>query len=89
MCHKYNNELLVLAEDLGKKLLPAFNTKTGIPEHRVNLKTGKISLETPNTCIAAAGTLILEFGTLSILTNNYTYYNVSKRVLLIYFIRQC
>lgn len=46
------------------------------------MKTGKIYKETPTTCIAAAGTLIVEFGTLSILTNNYTYYNITKRAIL-------
>lgn len=32
----YNNELLTMAEDLGKRLLPAFNTTTGIPHGRVS-----------------------------------------------------
>ena len=31
----YNGELLSLAHDLGKRLLPAFNTQTGIPYARV------------------------------------------------------
>lgn len=31
----YNNELLDLAYDLGKRLLPAFKTRTGIPYARV------------------------------------------------------
>jgi mannosidase alpha-like ER degradation enhancer 1 len=31
----YNGELLKLAYDLGKRLLPAFNTPTGIPFARV------------------------------------------------------
>ncbi|RHY14092.1 hypothetical protein DYB25_001250 [Aphanomyces astaci] len=34
----YQGELLDLAVDLGTRLLPAFNTKTGLPVHRVNLK---------------------------------------------------
>ncbi|RQM19868.1 hypothetical protein B5M09_006229 [Aphanomyces astaci] len=33
----YQGELLDLAVDLGTRLLPAFNTKTGLPVHRVNL----------------------------------------------------
>ena len=32
----YKNELLLLAQDLGYRLLPAFNTSTGIPHPRVN-----------------------------------------------------
>ena len=31
----YNNELLSLAEDVGNRLLPAFNTTTGLPYPRV------------------------------------------------------
>ncbi len=34
----YNNELLELAHDLGKRLLPAFNTPTGIPYARVSFQ---------------------------------------------------
>lgn len=33
----YKDELLELAKDLGYRLLPAFNTSTGIPYPRVNL----------------------------------------------------
>ena len=32
----YNNELLRLASDLGRRLLPAFNTSTGMPFPRVS-----------------------------------------------------
>lgn len=34
----YKNELLGLAEDLGKRFLPAFNTPTGLPYAWINLK---------------------------------------------------
>lgn len=34
---KYDGQLLDLAYDLGVRLLPAFDTRTGIPVHRVNL----------------------------------------------------
>ena len=36
----YDGQLLRLATDLGKRLLPAFNTPTGLPYPRVNLRTG-------------------------------------------------
>ncbi|KAF2151728.1 glycoside hydrolase family 47 protein [Myriangium duriaei CBS 260.36] len=36
----YDGQLLRLALDLGKRLLPAFHTPTGIPYPRVNLRTG-------------------------------------------------
>ena len=59
---------LALAEDLGRRLLPIYNTPTGLPYRYVNLKTGAIrdSLNNP----AEIGTALLEFGTLSKLTGN-------------------
>ena len=36
----YNGQLLRLAHDLGKRLLPAFSTITGLPYPRVNLRHG-------------------------------------------------
>lgn len=67
----YNGELLDMAKDLGYRLLPAFNTTTGIPYGRVNLKHGikQDFLElTRDTCTACAGTMILEMAALSRLT---------------------
>ncbi|XP_013410310.1 ER degradation-enhancing alpha-mannosidase-like protein 3 isoform X4 [Lingula anatina] len=71
----YNNELLVKAKDIGERLLPAFNTTTGIPYPRVNLKYGlcKVNSRTgveKDTCTACAGTMILEFAALSRLTGD-------------------
>ena len=40
----YNRQLLDQAVDLGNRLLPAFNTSTGLPHPIINLKTGKPSL---------------------------------------------
>ena len=50
---------------VGDKLMPAFNTSTGIPFSRVNLRTGWVKKNQPETCTACAGTLILEFAALS------------------------
>ncbi|XP_077267006.1 ER degradation enhancer, mannosidase alpha-like 2 isoform X1 [Temnothorax americanus] len=67
----YRGELLDLAKDLGFRFLPAFNTTTGIPYGRINLKHGmkgvpmEISRE---TCTACAGSMILEMAALSRLT---------------------
>ncbi|XP_036140100.1 ER degradation-enhancing alpha-mannosidase-like protein 3 [Monomorium pharaonis] len=67
----YRGELLDLAKDLGYRFLPAFNTTTGIPYGRINLKYGmkgvpmEISRE---TCTACAGSMILEMAALSRLT---------------------
>ena len=72
--------LLALARDLGRRLLPAFDTPTGLPYRYVNLRTGAVrdSLSNP----AETGTLLLEFGTLSKLTGDPVYYDVAKRALV-------
>ena len=57
---RYSGRLLALATDLGERLLPAFETPTGLPLHRVNLRHGAMPRESRETCPAAAGTLLLE-----------------------------
>ncbi|XP_003695478.3 ER degradation-enhancing alpha-mannosidase-like protein 3 [Apis florea] len=67
----YRGELLNLAKDLGYRFLPAFNTTTGIPYGRINLKYGMkdVPLEVSReTCTACAGSMILEMAALSRLT---------------------
>lgn len=66
----YRGGLLPLALDLGLRLLPALYTPTGIPFGSINLRYGVARTESPITCSAAAGTLLLEFGTLSRLTGD-------------------
>ncbi|KAL6299103.1 alpha-mannosidase [Sparassis latifolia] len=66
----YHDELLSMARDLGERLLPAFATPTGIPYARLNLRHGIPRGESVETCTAGAGSLILEFGTLSRLTGD-------------------
>eukprot|EP00961_Rhodomonas_salina_P024549 330834-Rhodomonas_salina.2 len=48
----YRDELLALAEDLGRRLLPAFNTKSGVPYGTVNLRHGVPPGETVITSAA-------------------------------------
>lgn len=72
---------LNLAEKFAQKLLPAFNTNTGMPYGTVNLKYGVNILETPITCVAGIGTFILEFGTLSRLTGNPHYERIALKAL--------
>jgi len=72
--------LLRLADDLGTRLLPAFNTPTGMPYMYVNLRTGKTSGARSNP--AEIGTLILEFGTLSKLTHKPVYFEKAKRAIV-------
>ena len=46
----YKKRLLEMALDLGERMLPAFETKTGLPYARVNLRRGVESGETTDTC---------------------------------------
>jgi hypothetical protein len=73
-------KLLALADDLGTRLLPAFDSPTGLPYRFVNLKTGKTS--DPESNPAETGTLLVEFGTLSRLTGKTIYYEKAKRALV-------
>jgi hypothetical protein len=75
-----DKRLLALAEDLGNRLLPAFNSPTGLPYVYVNLRTGAV--RDPNSNPAETGTLLLEFGTLSKLTNNPVFYDKAKRAVV-------
>src|SRR5215813_8609308 len=74
-----DKRFLSLAEDLGNRLLPVFNSPTGMPYRYVNLKTGKVRNPVSNP--AETGTLLLEFGALSKLTGNPVYYDKAKRAL--------
>lgn len=97
----YEGQLLRLAQDLGKRLLPAFHTSTGLPYPRVNLRYGipfyansplnfdaengqchspqKPTAELTETCSAGAGSLVLEFTTLSRLTGDPRFEKLAKR----------
>ncbi len=75
-----DKRLLALADDLGERLLPAFNSPTGMPYVFVNLKTGKVRGVESNP--AEIGSLLIEFGTLSKLTGKPIYYDKAKRALV-------
>ena len=75
-----DKRLLALADDLGTRLLPVFNSSTGMPYRFVNLKTGKTSDPVSNP--AETGTLLIEFGTLSKLTGKPLYYEKAKQALV-------
>ncbi|HEX8845562.1 MAG TPA: glycoside hydrolase family 47 protein [Pyrinomonadaceae bacterium] len=74
-----DKRLLDLALDLGRRLLPAFDSPTGLPYRFVNLRTGKVRGAETNP--AEAGTLLVEFGTLSKLTRQPIFYDKAKRAL--------
>jgi ER degradation enhancer, mannosidase alpha-like 2 len=75
-----DQRLLALAEDLGNRLLPVFDSPTGMPYMFVNLRTGKVSGKETNP--AEIGTLILELGTLSRLTKRPVFFEKAKRALV-------
>jgi mannosidase alpha-like ER degradation enhancer 2 len=75
-----DQRLLNLAEDLGNRLLPVFNSPTGLPYRYVNLKTGAVRGNITNP--AEAGTLLIEFGTLARLTHRQVFYDKAKRALV-------
>jgi ER degradation enhancer, mannosidase alpha-like 2 len=75
-----DQRLLHLADDLGRRLLPAFETPTGMPYMYVNLKTGNVSGHRSNP--AEIGTLVLEFGALSRHTHKTVYFEKAKKALV-------
>lgn len=77
----YDNQLLHLCEDLARRLLPAFDTPTGIPFGSVNLLHGVDEHESKITSTAGGGTLTLEFGVLSRLTNDPIFEQVTKNAV--------
>jgi len=75
-----DKRLLKMAEDLGNRLLPVFNSRTGLPYVYINLRSGQT--RDPVTNPAETGTLLLEFGTLSKLTGRPVFYEKAKRALV-------
>ncbi|PKU29877.1 er degradation-enhancing alpha-mannosidase-like protein 2 [Limosa lapponica baueri] len=73
--------LLRMAEEAARKLLPAFQTPTGMPYGTVNLLHGVNPGETPVTCTAGIGTFIVEFATLSHLTGDPVFEDVARKAL--------
>ena len=75
-----DKRFLALAKDLADRLLPAFNTSTGMPYRYVHLQNGSLrdSINNP----AEIGTLMMEFGNLSKLTGNKKYYETAKKAML-------
>jgi ER degradation enhancer, mannosidase alpha-like 2 len=77
--------LLRLADDLGRRLLPAFDSPTGLPYVYVNLRTGATRGIISNPAEAA---LILEYGTLAKLTGKPVYFERAQRALRAVFARR-
>ncbi|CAL8387186.1 unnamed protein product [Boreogadus saida] len=82
----YQDGLLHMAKELGHRLLPAFNTTSGLPYPRVNLKHGVVSPLSrtgteSDTCTACAGTMILEFAALSRLSGETVFEEHARKAL--------
>ncbi|MFE0631945.1 glycoside hydrolase family 47 protein [Streptomyces sp. NPDC058864] len=72
--------LLDLARELADRLMPAFTrSPTGAPYRYVNVSTGAVSGR--DNYVAEIGSCITEFGELSRLTGDRSYYEVAKRAL--------
>ena len=72
-----DENVLAKAEDFGRRLLPAFESPTGIPYYSVNLKTGAVKGEHVN--VAEGGSYLFEMGILSQFTGKPIYYEKAKR----------
>ncbi len=75
-----DERFLALARDLADRMLPVFDSPTGMPYRIVNLKTGKTSGRFSNP--AEIGTYLLEYGTLSRLTGNPIYHEKAERAAI-------
>ena len=78
---RYDGFLLRKAAQLGKALARAFVSPTGIPHGSLNLRAGVVAGESNLTATATAGTLLLEFCTLSRLTQTPTYTSLAHTAL--------
>jgi mannosidase alpha-like ER degradation enhancer 2 len=77
---------LELAIALADRMLPVFDSKTGMPYCFVNLKTHKTRGRFTNP--AEIGTCVLEYGTISRLTGNPKYFNAAKRAMVALYTRR-
>ena len=75
-----DKRLLDLADDLGRRMLPMFNSPTGMPYEYVNLRTGAVRGTHSNP--AEIGSLLIEFGMLARHTGKQEYYDKAKRAVV-------
>lgn len=75
---------LLKAEECAKKLMPAFNTQSGLPKASINLRSGQSSLPSWTggaAILAEVGTMQMEFAYLSQHVNNSVYANTALKVM--------
>jgi len=75
-----DKRLLELADELGRRMAPMFDSPTGMPYEYVNLRTGAVRGTKSNP--AEIGTLLLEYGMLARLTGKQNYYDMAKRAVV-------
>ena len=75
-----DKRLLELADDLGRRMSPMFDSPTGMPYEYVNLRTGAVRGTKSNP--AEIGTLLIEYGMLARLTGKQVYYDEAKRAVV-------
>ena len=75
-----DKRLLELADELGRRMLPMFNSPTGMPYEYVNLHTGAVRGAKSNP--AEIGSLLIEYGTLARLTGRQEYYDKAKHAVV-------
>ncbi|KAH6584398.1 hypothetical protein BASA61_007485 [Batrachochytrium salamandrivorans] len=78
---EYDGILLTMAEKIGRKLLLAFNTPTGIPYGTVNMLSGVQKDESTVVCTACAGTFNIEFTWLSHLTGDPVFEQTARKAV--------
>jgi ER degradation enhancer, mannosidase alpha-like 2 len=81
-----DKRLLDLADDLGRRMLPMFNSPTGMPYEYVNLHTGAVRGTKSNP--AEIGSLLIEYGMLARHTGKQEYYDKAKRAVVELYKRQ-
>jgi ER degradation enhancer, mannosidase alpha-like 2 len=81
-----DKRLLELADELGRRMLPMFNSPTGMPYEYVNLHTGAVRGTKSNP--AEIGSLLIEYGMLARLTGKHEYYDKAKRAVVELYKRQ-
>ena len=73
------------ADELAERLLPAFNTPSGIPLREVNLATGEAWPDTDNmnfSSLAEATTVQLEFKYLAHVTGKKKYWDAAEQPMV-------
>ena len=75
----YDGLLLERCIELANRLLPAFDSPTGIPFGSINLRHGVHPREIDITSTAGGGTFALEFSILSVITGDSKYERAARR----------